>query len=71
MMTKWTRKVGGLHKATAKIIERTGLRASTAEKIAEGRYPSLPGTLIREALADLVGVHHDELFPFKEKEEAS
>jgi len=52
-MSEWVSKVGGLDEAVERIRKVTGLKRSTAEKIAAGRYPSTPGKLIREALNKL------------------
>lgn len=60
----WSGKVGGPTKATLLIMNSTGLSASTAEKLANGRYPSVPSYLAQKALAELTGFDHEELFPF-------
>lgn len=59
----WVLSVGGVHQATALIIQKTGLAPSTAEKMAAGRYQSIPNLLVQKALAELSKVDHEDLFP--------
>jgi hypothetical protein len=62
IMKKWTEKVG-VRMAVAQIIMKLDCCASKAEKLASGRYPSVPSTLEQIALAELIGCERHVLFP--------
>lgn len=62
LINKWITE-NGEHEAVAKIMAKTGLSASTIEKLTRGQYPSQPSYLVRKALLDLTKMKEDELFP--------
>jgi hypothetical protein len=51
-----------LSEATEEIKKCLGCSDSKAEKIASGRYPSLPTPLERKALAGLMNLEESQLF---------
>lgn len=59
----WVTSVGGVRKATWLIGETLECSLSKAEKIASGRYPSLPTLAEQVALATLMQRQRDVLFP--------
>lgn len=63
LVIEWKERVGGLSHATEIIMSRLGCSVSKADKIASGRYPSVPTQLERRALAKLMEVEESELFP--------
>jgi hypothetical protein len=65
----WSTSVGGAPEATFLIMKATGMSASTAEKLANGRYPSVPSKLIQKALSRLTGFPVDDLFPATQSSE--
>lgn len=69
----WAERVGGLKKATQLIKAKLECSKSKAEKLAAGRYPSLPTPLEQRALASLMKCKRSDLFPVVEavEEEAS
>ena len=59
----WVRSVGGSIKATRLIEQKLECSESKAEKLAGGRYPSLPTPTEQMALAALMQRPRDVLFP--------
>lgn len=58
----WTEKIGR-KKAIGMISGTLECSASKAEKLADGRYPSVPTPLEQKALAKLTRIKRDDLFP--------
>lgn len=70
----WRASVGGIREATRLISEKLECSRSKAEKLAAGRYPSLPTPTEQMALADLMHRSRDVLFPLvraRRKKQAS
>jgi hypothetical protein len=63
-LASWRDRVGGLREAIRLIGEKLECSKSKAEKLAAGRYPSLPTPTEQMALAELMNKTRDELFPF-------
>jgi hypothetical protein len=63
-MHNWRESVGGLKAAARLISEKLECSESKAEKLASGRYPSLPTPTEQMALAALMKRPRDVLFPF-------
>lgn len=63
-MKAWRESVGGLKEATRLIAEKLECSESKADKIASGRYPSLPTPTEQMALAALMMRPRDVIFPF-------
>lgn len=62
-MTIWRESVGGLKEATRLISEKLECSESKADKLASGRYPSLPTPMEQMALAALMKRTRDAVFP--------
>jgi hypothetical protein len=62
VMRGWARKIG-VEAAAERVIHEIKCSLSKADKLVSGRYPSLPSPSEQLALAKLVGVHRDKLFP--------
>jgi hypothetical protein len=62
-IAKWRESVGGLSIATRLIMQELSCSPSKAEKIASGKYPSVPSTLEQLALAALLKKSRDVVFP--------
>lgn len=62
-MKEWRAANGGYEKASALIKDKLQCSMSKAQKLATGRYPSLPSFAEQVALAELVDIPRDELFP--------
>jgi hypothetical protein len=62
-MTLWREQVGGPDEAAMLIKAALDCSLSKAEKLATGRYPSLPTASEQSALASLMNRPRDTLFP--------
>lgn len=62
-IVRWAASIGGTAKATAKILEALGCSGTKADKIAQGKYKSVPPLLEQMALCELVNEPMDVLFP--------
>ena len=59
--------MGGIREATILIMSALKCGASKAEKLASGRYQSVPQPLELDALLELTKFELDELFPIVSK----
>jgi hypothetical protein len=59
----WVQQVGGVKEASLLIVQKLECSISKAEKIASGRYLSLPTPSEQKDLADLLSTSRDVLFP--------
>ena len=62
-INKWAESVGGVREATLLVMSALKCSASKAQKIASGRYPSLPQPLEQDALVALLQLSRETLFP--------
>jgi hypothetical protein len=62
-ISEWAESLGGKRQATILLMEELKCGTSKAEKIAGGRYPSLPTPLEQDVLVRLTGFDYDLLFP--------
>jgi hypothetical protein len=63
VMGNYVNAVGDVKNATALIEEKLQCSKSKAEKLASCRYPSIPTPMEQMALAELLGVTRDTLYP--------
>lgn len=62
-MRNWLLSVGSTDEATLLVMKKLECSISKAQKIIGCRYPSIPQPLEQIALADLLGVPRDVLYP--------
>jgi len=60
---KWKDRVGGIDNATRLISDELECSISKAEKVATGSYPSQLSSAEQKALAKLLNLDRDVLFP--------
>jgi len=63
IMEEYVQSAGGVKTATERIKNKLQCSESKAEKLASCRYPSLPTPMEQVALAELLGVTRDTLYP--------
>lgn len=63
VLKKWVASVGGIKAATEIIKSKLECSMSKAQKIAGGRYRSLPAAAEQALLADLIGKPREKVFP--------